>query len=206
RLKAEGKYEDRRKEFQTFWAQSLADRAKAAADRAKQADDLLKAAKTDPDKEVAKKMKEAADAEAKTWKDKADKKDIADLVKQWEDKEAYLADASRAVANGNICLACHKAGGVEGKENKGPVLDGAGDRLRPEFTRRWITNPTRYLHYNSIMPINFKATAKENQDAFIGTSADQIRAARDYLMLYPQIRDWPILKARPVLGMGPGGN
>ena len=37
-------------------------------------------------------------------------------------------------------------------------------------------------------------------DAFVGSSADQIEAVRDFLMLYPQVRDLPILRARPVLG------
>src|SRR5207244_3609287 len=138
--------------------------------------------------------------------EKSSKKDYSDLVKQWEEKEAYVADARRIVVNQGLCLTCHNAGGEQGKENKGPQLDNVGERMRPDWTQRWITNPTRFLHYNSVMPINFKATAKENQDAFIGTSFEQIQAARDFLMLYPQIRDWPILKARPILGTAPVGD
>jgi hypothetical protein len=53
------------------------------------------------------------------------------------------------------------------------------------------------------MPINFKAPARENQDAFLGSSMDQIQAARDFLLMYPQVRDWPILHARPILGLTP---
>ncbi len=71
----------------------------------------------------------------------------------------------------------------------------------PTGSSAWITNPSRFLHYSSLMPINFKATARENQDAFVGSSMEQIEAARDFLFLYPQIRDWPVLRARPILGL-----
>ena len=122
---------------------------------------------------------------------------------RWEREEAYLADAHRLVVNGNLCLTCHKVGGVEPKEYKGPTLDTFSDRGRPDWTQRWVTNPKRFLHYESIMPINFKASARENQDAFIGNSEDQIRAVTDFLMLHQQIKDWPILKGREPLGFGP---
>ena len=145
-----------------------------------------------------------ADKYPKRLADKVAKKDVSELIKQWEEKEAYIADARRLVVHGNLCLTCHNAGGEQGKEQKGPLLDAAGDRLRPDWMQRWITNPTRFLHYNSVMPINFKASGKPDyQDAFVGSSDEQIQAARDFLILFPQIRDWPILKARPILGLTP---
>ena len=106
------------------------------------------------------------------------------------------------VANSNICLACHRAGASRLKTRAEP-----GHGRRPAAARLDVVGSQSNTYLHSIdYAVNFKATAKENQDAFIGTSADQIHAARDFLMLYPYIRDWPILTARPVLGMGPGGN
>jgi hypothetical protein len=115
------------------------------------------------------------------------------------------------VANGNLCLACHQVGQIEAKQNAGPGLDLASLRLRPEWTQYWQANPQRFLHYTTIMPINFKANAKEYADQFIGHgtekefSEDQIKAIRDYLMVYPQVVNWPILKYSPVTGTS-GGN
>ena len=54
------------------------------------------------------------------------------------------------------------------------------------------------------MPANFKANGKEYEDQFVGSekawSEDQLKAARDLLMVLPQVAEWPILKYRP----GPG--
>ena len=86
------------------------------------------------------------------------------------------------------------------KEQQGPLLSLAAERLRPEWTQRWMGNPQRFLHYTTIMPLNFKANAPDYQDVFAGSSAEQIQAVRDFLMLYPQVADWALLKHRP----GPG--
>ena len=66
--------------------------------------------------------------------------------------------------------------------------------------QRWMGNPQRFLHYTTVMPLNFKANAPDYQDVFAGSSAEQIQAVRDFLMLYPQVADWALLKHRP----GPG--
>ena len=85
---------------------------------------------------------------------------------------------------------------------QGPSLAIAAERLRPDYVRRWIDNPQRFLHYKTVMPINFIANQKQNGDLFLGSeesfSEDQIKAARDLLMIYPQVIDWPILtRIRP---------
>jgi len=107
-----------------------------------------------------------------------------------------------------LCLQCHQVGTITAKEQQGPSLAQAAERLRPEWTRRWITNPQRFLHYKTIMPQNFKANAKENEDKFVGSeqsfSLDQIKAVRDFLMIYPQVADWPVLKNRPATGTAGG--
>jgi hypothetical protein len=58
------------------------------------------------------------------------------------------------------------------------------------------------------MPQNFKANAKENEAQFVGSeqnwSLDQIKAVRDFLMILPQVADWPVLKDRPATGTAGG--
>jgi mono/diheme cytochrome c family protein len=202
RLKSSNKYDARLKELQTFFEEKLVQERVAADNKVKDAEVALKAApeagKADAQKTLDD-AKKTADAAAQRVKDKK----IDELVKDWETREAYLADAGRLVINNNLCLTCHSVGGVQGKENKGPNLEQAGDRLRSDWTARWVTNPNRFLHYSSVMPINFLSTKTDHQEAFIGTSADQIQAVRDFLMMYPQIKDWPILRARPILSGAP---
>ena len=202
RLKSENQYETRKKDLQPYWESSLVAKKGEAEKKLQEAEERLKAA-PDAAKPDAQKQRDEAKKLAEQFAEKVTKKDLSEFIREWETREAYLADASRLVAHGNICLTCHNAAGRPGKENKGPNLDNVADRIRPDWGERWITNPMRFLHYTSIMPLNFKSTAKENQDAFVGTSADQIQAARDFLMLYPTVRDWPILRARPVLGLTP---
>jgi cytochrome c2 len=202
RLKSQNQYDARKKDLQPYWESALAAEKAAAEKKLQEAEDRVKAA-PEAAKAEPQKQRDEAKKLVDELTDKVAKKDLSDFIRQWETREAYVADASRLVAHGNICLTCHNAAGHPGKENKGPNLDNVADRIRPDFMERWITNPTRFLHYSSIMPINFKQPARENQDAFVGASDEQIRAVRDFLMLYPQIRDWPILKARPVLGLTP---
>jgi mono/diheme cytochrome c family protein len=201
RLKANGKYEARKNEFQRYWEEQLA-AEKAAADRAlKEAEDLLKAA-PEAGKADAQRLRDEAKRKADLATERWNKKDVSELVSRWEQQEAYMADASRLVLHNNICLTCHYVGSVAGKENKGPNLELVAERLRPDWVRRWVTNPQRFLHYTTVMPINFLSTKTDHQDAFIGTSKDQIEAVRDFLMLYPEVRNWPIMRARPMLGSG----
>jgi hypothetical protein len=194
-------YEQRLASLQKYFDSAFQTELDAIKERKKRADEQLQKAekeKNQAEADLAKKAKEDAEKEEKEWTANGKAK----LKDKWEHEEAYVADAHRLVVNGNLCLTCHKVGGVEPKEYKGPTLDGFFDRGRPDWTQRWVTNPKRFLHYESIMPINFKASARENQDAFIGNSEEQIRAVADFLMLYGQVKNWPILKAREPLGLG----
>src|SRR5262249_46006582 len=114
--------------------------------------------------------------------------------KTWEEKEAYVADAFRLVANADVCLKCHQVGSVPAIENQGPSLAISWERLRPNWTQQWIANPQRFLHYGTVMPANFLANKQEFQDRFVGSPAEQVQAARDYLKLYPMISDWAIFR------------
>jgi mono/diheme cytochrome c family protein len=201
RLKASGQYEARKREFQRYWEEQLAVE-KAAADRAlKEAEEQLKVA-PEAGKAEAQRLRDEAKRKADLAQERLTKKDVSEMVSRWENEEAYIADASRLVLHGNLCLTCHYVGSVPGKENKGPNLELVAERLRPDWIRRWITNPQRFLHYTTVMPINFLSTKQDHQDAFLGSSWDQIHAVRDFLVLYPEVRHWPILRARPMLGTG----
>ncbi|MCX7701453.1 MAG: c-type cytochrome [Gemmataceae bacterium] len=201
RLKASGQYEARKQEFQRHWEEKLA-AEKAAAERAlKEAEEQLKSA-PEASKADAQKLRDEAKRKADLATERFNKKDVSELVRRWEEREAYIADASRLVLHGNLCLTCHYVGDVAGKENKGPNLELVAERLRPDWVRRWVTNPQRFLHYTTVMPINFLSTKTDHQDAFVGSSWDQIHAVRDFLMLYPEVRTWPIIRGRPMLGTG----
>jgi mono/diheme cytochrome c family protein len=121
--------------------------------------------------------------------------------RQWEAKESYATDAYRLLANyGNFCLDCHRVGNIRPKnaENQqGPPLDLTWERLRPEWTLRWIANPNRLISYESPMPQNVprnKVDAKghgSNLQGFTGTPLEQVTALRDILMVLPKAAEMP---------------
>jgi hypothetical protein len=118
------------------------------------------------------------------------------LLAQWEREDAYWTDGFRLVANTNICLSCHQVGNyaaAKPQNEQGPPLALAAERLRPEWTKRWIANPQRYLVYPSAMPQNFPAD-KSGEDwyqYFYGDSLQQATAARDVLSNLPRVADIP---------------
>lgn len=121
--------------------------------------------------------------------------------KQWEEREAYVADAWKLVTYpGNLCLTCHQIGPALPTEYRAPNLQEAWQRLRPEWTGRWIAYPQRLMPYSALMQPQFKPSeakkhAEENK-VFVGTPGEQIRASRDLLMMFPMIQDWPVIKNR----------
>ena len=79
-------------------------------------------------------------------------------------------------------------------EEKGPPLELSYERLRPEWTERWLANPKRLFPYDPIMPQNFPRVSKDKetlQELFDGSSIKQITALRDVLMNLPKIADLP---------------
>jgi hypothetical protein len=62
-------------------------------------------------------------------------------------------------------------------------LERVYQRLRPDFTLRWIANPKRLLPYTG-MPVNFPHNQKQAQDLFAGTSEEQLNAVVDLLLNY----------------------
>src|SRR5207244_1012308 len=116
--------------------------------------------------DAGEKLVASVEAELVTLRQAADTKEFKDLRRQWEQKEAYVTDAFKLVANEQLCLQCHQVGSVAAKEQQGPQLGLTAERLRPDWLQRWLSYPQRFLHYKTIMPQNFKANAKENEVQF----------------------------------------
>lgn len=77
-----------------------------------------------------------------------------------------------------ICLNCHQVGN-QAIERLGPRLDLAPERLRPDWTERWIASPGRLLIYPSgphTMPQAFPANRPQYQDLFEGLSLAELPA------------------------------
>lgn len=135
------------------------------------------------------------------------------LREEWQNDQAYVADAYRLLFNQNLCAKCHQLGDQPNPNQlQGPPLHLAHKRLRPGWLERWISNPQYYLTYGSVMPNNFTAGKSLYQEQFVGSSLDQIVASRDVLMLYPQAQALsinrlyvlPPVPAAPASGKQPG--
>ncbi len=126
----------------------------------------------------------------------ADKKKDMQL---WETEGAYAHDAFRLLTNyNNPCMGCHNVGNLKAKNPRnaqGPPLDLAWQRLRPEWTARWIANPDRMISYKTPMPANFVKGDKPYPE-FDGTQMEQILAVRDILMFYPKVAAMPANRAQ----------
>lgn len=121
-------------------------------------------------------------------------KNFEALKKEWLEKDAYAADAYRLLrsppAGKRICLTCHSVGDV-GPKNA-PPLDHVSERLRPEWTRKWISHPERMFAYKTTMPVAFEKGDRESQDLFDGDAEEQIMAIRDVLLDFPRIANLPV--------------
>lgn len=207
RLKKANAFEGRVKEMQPIWAQMLKDRVAEADAKVKATRAIVDGLKKKMESsEAAEKTLAAAEQDARRLKQQLDAGDFKELQAQWATKEAYIVDAFRLTANPNLCTKCHQVGTMPVEQVQGPSLALSAERLRPEWTRRWISNPERLQHYKSVMPANFPANVKPNPfpDSFVGSETgfaeEQIRAIRDFLMVYPHVAEWPAIKLRS----GPG--
>src|SRR5262249_10952586 len=123
---------------------------------------------------------------------------VGDQIGQWEEEGAYPTDAFRLLTNyNNACMGCHTVGNLKAKNpesEQGPPLDLSWQRLRPEWTARWLANPERMISYSTPMPSNF--TLKDNYPEFDGTRIEQIFAVRDVLLFYPKVVEMPANRAQ----------
>ena len=195
---------EKRKKIASSNFDKLAPKLKEATSKEKDAKDALDAAKKDKkDEEGAQKKYDAvksdlddvtrlSDAWERETKDLTAKIDASSVEKQkatWIEKDAYLSDAYKLVANKTLCINCHSIGAYETKNDiQGPRLDEVYKRLRPGWVERWIANPTRHLPYASSMPPYFPADMPASQFAefFVGTPREKVQAVRDVLMTYPE--------------------
>ena len=94
--------------------------------------------------------------------------------KEWQSPEAYAADAYRLIAaNPNICTKCHSIGSLKIENANGPDLSIAFERLRPEWTFEWISNPDRMFAYSPTMPQNFPKDSVDYKEYFAGDRATE---------------------------------
>jgi hypothetical protein len=157
-------------------------------------------AKAEEDKATGDDKKQKAAAREKLEaRQKNLEKELEDLKKlvtqprEWEHDKVYATDGYRLIVNNKLCLSCHLVGG-QGKDPKGPRLDGVANRLRPEWVGMWIANPTRMLIYrvgNPAMPQNFPKGTDDGKEYFAGDARDRVLGSRDILTLYPKVANMP---------------
>jgi mono/diheme cytochrome c family protein len=178
------------------WDRMLQDRIAELKNDVNAAEQAAKSAKGDEQKS-AQARHDQLQAGLKALTDEAQQKDgpyRRELRKQWETHMAYATDAYRLLANTELCLKCHQVGTYEPNMPIGPNLDQVGDRLRPNWTERWIANPQRMMVYpegNHPMPQPFLGNKSEYQEVFAGTARQQVTALRDILMNYLKVAALP---------------
>ncbi len=104
----------------------------------------------------------------------------------------HLDDAMKIVVDKNYCRQCHIVADFIPQQSQramGPDLAAVQRRLRPNYVRRWIANPTSILPYTA-MPINVPYKPDDPkllgttvpQDLYHGNSIQQVDALVDLLM------------------------
>jgi cytochrome c2 len=102
------------------------------------------------------------------------------------ERPKHLEGALGIVVDNNFCVKCHKIGDFSptgSPRAMAPRLDRVHNRLRPEYTHRWIGDPARVIPYTG-MPQNFPPPPAPPvaQNLYKGTSDDQIDALVDLMM------------------------
>jgi mono/diheme cytochrome c family protein len=186
------------------WERTIENRITDLEQRVTDAKAAVSAAKEAPAKKEAESVLAARQksldelkAEAKAKKGPA----FDEMDRAWRSGDLYATDAYRLLANYNTpCLGCHKVGEFPAKNlraGQGPPLDLAWQRLRPEWTLRWLANPDRLISYPTPMPQNFprnQVDAKGNgvlYPEFLGTPGQQATAVRDVLLDLPHVSELP---------------
>jgi hypothetical protein len=93
-------------------------------------------------------------------------------------------------------------GDFKPEAQQGPALELAFQRLRPDWTLRWIANPERMIDYPTPMPQNYAKNKELNKDIFDGSSREQVQALRDVLLDFPRVAEMPVNR---YYRMAPGG-
>jgi hypothetical protein len=176
--------------------------------------DLKEKSKAGKNDDLEKKIKNVEELLAKLEKMKDDdlkkmasdpaKDEFAELRGRIGEQKPYAVDGFRLLVNKQSpCLDCHRVGPVPSKgDPQGPALELSIDRLRHEWTQRWLANPNRLFTYPPNMPANFPSNVQNFRDIFDGLSLEQATALRDVLMDLPRIADLPANRNfnKPVAG------
>ena len=92
--------------------------------------------------------------------------------------------AGRLLITELSCTACHKADDATLSPKRGPVLDGAGSRLQPDWIRSFLLSPTTTKH-GTTMPDILAAVPEKNRTP----TADAITAFLGSLKIpFPEIK------------------
>jgi mono/diheme cytochrome c family protein len=221
RLKDSNQYDPMRKDLTPVWSkmrEEWADELKNAEQRAKvfkEESDKLKEqeakAKGD-DKDLLKRKLDVADQNASFWATEKSRLDtlikdktLETLEKDWSSSEAYVLAGFRTVVN--QCNKCHQVGSLQAQQvdGRGPSLNLMSQRLRPEWAQRWISNPQRFIPYNSAMPMYFKESDKMPLVPWLpGTQQEQVQGSRDTVLNLPTISALPLTRAWMQHGTGGG--
>ena len=189
--------EERLKALQPTWEALLRDQVSEIERNLRGAEESIKTAKPD-EKKAAEQLRDNLKKELDEAKERVKKRDFTTLNQNWLQKEAYATDAYRLLTNyNNPCMSCHQVANLPPKQAQGPSLNLSAERLRPDWTLKWIANPVRMLSYDSPMPANFLRDKVEKGQStlssdFIGTPFEQAEAVRDILMMLPKVADMPV--------------
>jgi cytochrome c2 len=99
---------------------------------------------------------------------------------------ASFREGQALAAKGVNCFKCHWLNGkgpdqIDAPETWAPDLGMARERLRPDWTRDWLWNPT-LIYPGTAMPANFASAQPQYQEQFPGSSnAQQVEAVLDWL-------------------------
>jgi len=113
----------------------------------------------------------------------------------WPADSSYLNESWQLLNTSGtkgLCVKCHAVGGREFKstgakdEVRGPNLDRVADRLRPDWTLLWISNPKWIAPYTGMARI-FNPKQKLLENRFEGNGRLQTIGARDALMNYHRL-------------------
>jgi cbb3-type cytochrome oxidase cytochrome c subunit len=128
-----------------------------------------------------------------------------EYVEKFPGKEHDYLSESWKLLNGPVCIQCHYVGGRSIKAAKpedsirGPNLDQAGNRLRPDWMMLWLYRPTWITPYTS-MPQNFPPSKVQFEDVFGGDANWQTIGLRDALVNYLRLmeRDGRVIYDAPL--------
>jgi mono/diheme cytochrome c family protein len=202
-------YDSMVKELTPVWEEVVKEQktqAKDAATRLKEAQKKLEELKAseknakEGEKQALAKSVEDAQKQVTFWSEESDRlsqaaenASVEGLRTEYRTKEAYAHAGFRVLAK--LCASCHEVGALKPSPTQlqGPPLTISHERLRPEWLKRWIAFPQRYLPYASSMPQNFPSNAPLQYPNWIaGTPLEQVIGVRDALMNFPQVDALPI--------------